>query len=63
MKKNLWKATIVCSILGALIALSGMFSPGAPQLAAMAALGLAFSAIPYCLARAVSEIDDMNKSE
>lgn len=62
MKKKLWIATIVGSILGALIALVGMFAPGAPQVASMAALGLAFAAIPYCLARAVSEIDAINNA-
>lgn len=57
MKKIFWIITIVCSILGALVAFIGISEAnGAPQEASAAAMGLAFAVIPYCLARAVSEM-------
>ena len=57
MTKFLWSLTVVGSILGALamgIGISG--AAGAPQEAAAAAIGIALAVIPYCLARAVSEM-------
>jgi hypothetical protein len=57
MKKVLWIVTIVGSILGALIAVFGVAgAESAPQEAAAAAVGVAAAVIPYCLARAVSEL-------
>ena len=57
MTKFLWSLTIVGSILGALtIAVGVAGATGAPQQAAVAAIGIAFAVIPYCLARAVSEM-------
>ena len=57
MTKFLWSLTIVGSILGALtIAVGVAGATGAPQQAAAAAIGIAFAVIPYCLARAVSEM-------
>lgn len=41
----------VCFIIGVAI------SNGAPQECAAAGIGLAFAVIPYCLARAVSELE------
>ena len=57
MTKFLWSLTIVGSILGALAIAVGVTSAtGAPQEAAAAAVGIALAVIPYCLARAVSEM-------
>jgi hypothetical protein len=57
MKKFAWILAIVGSVLGALVAVFGAsVANGAPQEAAAAALGTALAVIPYCLARAVSEI-------
>ena len=57
MKKFLWILVVIGSIIGALAAFIGvLFAKGAPQEAAAAAIGIALSVIPYCLARAVSEM-------
>jgi magnesium-transporting ATPase (P-type) len=57
MKKILWVLTIIGSVIGGLIVLGGVLgASGAPQEAAAAAIGVACAVIPYCLARAVSEI-------
>ncbi len=57
MKKLLWVLTIIGSVIGGLIVCAGVLgASGAPQEAAAAAMGVAFAVIPYCLARAVSEI-------
>ncbi len=57
MKKFLWILVIVGSIFGGLMAFIGVAAAqGAPQEAAAAAMGVAFTVIPYCLARAVSEM-------
>lgn len=58
MKKFLWVLTMIGSVLGGLVVLLGVVGAnGAPQEAAAAAIGIALAAIPYCLARAVSEMD------
>jgi hypothetical protein len=57
MKKFLWILTAIGSVLGSLVALIGVAAAnGAPQEAAAAAMGIAFAVIPYCLARAASEM-------
>jgi hypothetical protein len=57
MKEILWALTILGSLLGAFIAVTGVMNAnGAPQEAAAAAMGVACAVIPYCLARAVAEI-------
>ncbi len=57
MKKFFWIVTIISSSLGGLFAFGGVaFANGAPQEAAAAAIGVACAVIPYCIARAVSEI-------
>ena len=49
--------TVVGSVIGGLLIFITLGSAkGAPQEAAGAAIGLSFAIIPYCLARAVSEI-------
>lgn len=58
MKKFLWILTAIGSVLGGLVALIGVTAAnGAPQEAAAAAMGIAFAVIPYCLARAASEME------
>ena len=64
MKKFLWVLTVIGSVLGALVALLGVVgAKGAPQEAAAAAIGLAFAVIPYCLARAATEIGQINATK
>jgi hypothetical protein len=59
MKAFLWALTIIGSVLGGFISVGGVLAAnGAPQEAAAAAVGVACAVIPYCLARAVSEISD-----
>lgn len=49
--------TAIGSILGGLVVLLGVAgAQGAPQEAAAAAIGLSLAVIPYCLARAASEM-------
>lgn len=61
MKKFLWVLTAIGSVLGVLTVVFGvMGAKGAPQEAAAAAIGIAFAVLPYCLARAASEISQMN---
>jgi sugar phosphate permease len=57
MKSVLWVLTIIGSLIGGLVTFGGVVAAtGAPQEAAAAAMGVACAVIPYCLARAVSEI-------
>jgi ammonia channel protein AmtB len=57
MRTLLWLLTILGSLFGALVGLVGVLGAnGAPQEAAAAAIGVACAVIPYCLARAVSEL-------
>jgi len=51
-----WILTIVGSVLG-MIALAGALLAGsAPQQAALAAIAVGFAVLPYCVARAVTEL-------
>ena len=57
MKEVFWKITIIGSVLGILTLLATLKgADSAPQQAAGAAIAVAFTVIPYCLARAISEI-------
>lgn len=57
MKKLFWITTIISSGLGGFVAIEGIANASsAPQQAAAAAMGVAFAVIPYCIARAVSEL-------
>lgn len=57
MKSFLWTLTVLGCVVGGFVALVGVGgATGAPQEAAAAAIGVACAVIPYCLARAVSEI-------
>jgi hypothetical protein len=55
--KVCWIATILGSLLGVAVIIFGFaVAKGAPQEAVVAALGIACAIIPYCLAKAVSEL-------
>ena len=57
MKTFFWIMTIFGCLLGGLITVGGaLLSTGAPQQGAAAAIGVACAVIPYCFARAISEI-------
>ena len=63
MKKFLWVLVIIGSMLGGAAFMIGVPSAeGAPQEAAAAAIGIAFAVIPYCLARAVSEMGKLSEA-
>ena len=58
MTKFLWGLTLIGSILGGIVVLLGVLGAnGAPQEAAAAAIGVSLAVVPYCLARAASELD------
>ncbi len=53
----MWIATIIMSLVGAVVGFGGMAAAnGAPQEAAAAGMGLACAVIPYCIARALTEL-------
>jgi len=57
LAKFMWIVTIVMSLIGALVGFGGMLlAKSAPQEAAAAAMGLTCAVIPYCIARAFSEL-------
>jgi len=57
IKAFFWSLVIIGSIIGGIIFLFGIAAAkSAPQEAAAAASGIAFAVIPYCLARAISQI-------
>jgi uncharacterized protein YjeT (DUF2065 family) len=61
MIKFVWSLVIVGFLLGGFVfVIETLISTSAPQQAAAAARGLAIVILPYCLARAVTEI--MNDS-
>lgn len=63
MTTLLWIVTIIGSVLGAIALLFAMFGVnGAPQQGALAAIAVGLAAIPYCLARAASELSRENRS-
>jgi hypothetical protein len=53
----LWVLTIIGSVLGGLTLFASIvFTSGAPQQGALAAVAVGFAVIPYCLARAAAQI-------
>lgn len=57
MKKYLWILAIVGSVLGALLCVVGLAAAKeASQETVALLLGMSFAVIPYCLAKAVSEM-------
>ncbi len=66
MKKIVWIISLVGSGIGFLMLFATLSSSnGAPQEAAGAAISVAFAVIPYCIARAISEMQtkESGKSE
>jgi hypothetical protein len=56
MERFLWGLTVFCSTLGMFVLLGIAGAESAPQEAAVAAIAAALAVVPYCLARALSEI-------
>lgn len=57
MAKLMWIVTIIMSLIGAVLGFGGIhLATSAPQEAASAAMGLAFAVIPYCIAKAFTEL-------
>ena len=57
MKTALWILTVLGSLIGGLTLLVGLLAAqSSPQEASVSAMAIAFAVIPYCLARAVSEL-------
>jgi Flp pilus assembly protein TadG len=53
----MWIVTVFMSLLGAVVGFGGMIlAKSAPQEAAAAAMGLTCAVIPYCIARAFTEL-------
>ena len=64
MEKPAWIAVIVGAVLGALTLLGGIFGANsAVQESAAFALAIAFAIIPYCFARALSEIERIKRGD
>lgn len=63
MQKVLWALTMIGSFIGiALISITMRTAESAPQQAAGAAFAIAAAVIPYCLARAASELDKLSET-
>ena len=57
LKMLCWLFVMICSIVAGLVAIAGVSSAqGAPQEAAVMAAAIGIAVIPYCFARALSEI-------
>jgi len=57
LAKFMWVVTIIMSLIGAVVGFGGMFAAtSAPQEAAAAAMGLTCAVVPYCIARAFTEL-------
>ena len=57
LAKFMWVVTILMSVIGAVVGFGGMLlAKSAPQEAAAAAMGLTCAIIPYCIARAFTEL-------
>jgi hypothetical protein len=64
MKRVSWIITLIGSAIGFFVLIITLFgSNGAPQEAAGAAIAVAFSVIPYCFARALSEMEPKGQNE
>lgn len=61
MLKTLWVATLIGSTLGLIVLVVALFgfSDNSVHLAALATVSVALATIPYCLARAKSELQDL----
>lgn len=56
MRKFSWALVIVGALLGGFTLLAVVSAQSAPQEAALAAIAVALAVIPYCFARAVTEL-------
>jgi hypothetical protein len=57
MKSFCWFLSLLGAVIGLFVLFVGLNGAnGAPQEAATAGMALAFAVIPYCIARAVSEL-------
>lgn len=57
LAKFMWIVTVFMSLIGAVVGFGGMIlAKSAPQEAAAAAMGLTCAVIPYCIARAFTEL-------
>lgn len=53
----MWKASIVCSVIGFIQGVIMVWAAdSAPQQAAGAAMGVAWAVIPYCICRAIQQL-------
>lgn len=55
-----WILTLIGSLIGGVFVFSSFVEKAAPQQAAAAAIGVGFGVLPYCFARAVSELARLN---
>ncbi len=56
MRTIFWIFSIIGSCIGGIFILAAFAESGAPQQAASAAIGIGIAIIPYCIARAVSDL-------
>ncbi len=64
MKTFFWVIALLAAIIAIPVFVIGMsLSDGAPQEAAVSAVALVIAIVPYCLARAMSEILGPDKSQ
>jgi hypothetical protein len=64
MRKSLWFLTAIGSLLGALLLIFALSeSNSAVKQSALAAMAIGLAAIPYCLARAASELQILKEED
>ena len=63
MLRTLWIVTVIGSIIGLIFLIMALFSfsESSVNVAALAAVGVGFATIPYCLARAKSALRKTSK--
>jgi hypothetical protein len=63
MKNISWIITIVCACLGFIFFIGGLLkNPNAAELAAISASSVALAVLPYCIARAITELENPKTS-
>ena len=64
MLKTLWIGALIGSVIGLIVLLVALFgfSDNSMHLAALAAVGVGFATIPYCLARAKSALRNLRRT-
>jgi len=63
MRTLFWIFSLAGGVIGALFILTAFIQSSAPQQAAIAAIGIGIGVIPYCIARAVSELVDKSADQ